>query len=145
MKGTYIGIRVYMRHKGKVSAVACLQEDGHQCDQAHHGVELLRIKLADDDQKDTRHDADEMDPHLLSPQVVARPFENQVAEESSSRSSDDVEEAKHGSPTTGCGLSEVWEVLEIVRAEDGIDCELAAERADVSSHEGEGLKRAEDL
>ena len=134
-----------MRDESKIRAVPSLQEDCHQRNESHHRIEVLRIKLADDNQEGSRHDANEVNPELLCPQVVSRQLEDQVAEETTRWSGDDVEQAEHGSPATGGGLPKVGEVLQVVRAQDGVDRELAAEGTDVRGHQRDGLEGAEHL
>jgi hypothetical protein len=51
-----------MRHKRKVRAVASLEENREQSNETEHGVLIVRVELADDDQDDTSHDTDEVDP-----------------------------------------------------------------------------------
>lgn len=120
-------MRVDVRNESKVSPVTRLQENRHQRDQAYHRVEIFGVKLANDDQEGTRHHADEVDPELLRPQVVAGPLEDQVAEKATSWAGDDVEKAEHGRPATGGGLPKVSEVFEVVRAKDGVDREFTSE------------------
>ena len=136
-----ISVWVDVGDESEVGTVAGFEEDSHDGDQTDHLAEVRGIELADDDEEDAGHDADEVDPHLLCPEVVVCPLVDQVADEAASRASDDVEKTEHGGPATGLRLAEILEVLEVVRAEDGVDGEFAAERADVAGAEHDGLDR----
>lgn len=134
-----------MRHKRKVGAIACLEENSHESNKPHHSAKVFRVKHTDDNQKDTRQNADEMDPELLSPQVMVRPLVNQVADEATKGARDNVQQAEHSGPSPRVRLSQVLEVLEVVGTEDGIDSEFAAEGAHVAGAQHECLKRAQHV
>lgn len=139
-----VSMGMHMRHKSKVGAIPSFQEDSHEGDETHHSREVFRVELSDYDEEDSGHDADEVDPEFLGPQVAVGPAEDEVGEEAARGARDDVEQTEHGGPLAGRGLAELREVLEVVGAEDGVDGELAAEGADVRRHEHDGLEGAGD-
>jgi hypothetical protein len=62
---------VNVRHKRKVGAIASLKEDRHQRDETKHGVLVMWVQLANDDEYRSRNDTDKVDPQLLCPKVTA--------------------------------------------------------------------------
>jgi hypothetical protein len=138
-------MRVDVRHKRKVGTVTSLKENGHDSNEPNHLIQLLGVELADDNQEHPRHDTDEVDPELLCPKIVAGDFVDDVGDEASERTRDDVQETEHGSPSTGLCLTEVCKVLEIVCAKDRVDGKLAAERTEVSGAQHGGLEREHDF
>lgn len=140
-----VGVRVNVRHESKVGAIAGFHEDGHKGNKTDHGVEVVRVELADDNQEDTAHDADEVNPELLRPQAAVSVLVDQVADEAAKRAGDDVEETEHSCPAARLGLAQVWEVLEVVGSEDGVDGKLAAEGAEVTCAQHYGLRRGDDF
>lgn len=130
-----------MRHQGEIRAVASFQEEGHAGDEAEHGMFVVWVREADGEEEDTGDDAGEVDPDLLAPDVAVAV--DDVGDDAAGGAEGDIEEAEHGGPAAGAGLKEVGEVLDVVGAEDGIDGELGAERAEVATCQDEGL-RAED-
>lgn len=134
-----------MRHKRKVSTVTSLEEDSHQCNKSDHSVLIMRVDLADDDAHETSNDTNEVDPKFLGPQIAARCNVDPVSDEASKGTGDNVEETEHGCPPTGLCLPEVWEVLEVVCAKDGIDGELGAEGVEIAEGEHSSLRRQDDF
>lgn len=67
-----------------------------------------------------------------------------VADDASCWAEKNVEKPEHGGPLTRGGLGERGEAVHVVRAEDGVDCELAAEGAGVGQREHEALQGEED-
>lgn len=131
-----------MWNERKVGSVAGLEEDSHERDEAHHGVEIVRVQLTDDDEADAADHADEVNPHLLCPEIVIGSTEDEICDEATGGAAHNVEEAEHGCPAARFGLAEVFEVLEVVCAEDRVDGELTAERAKVGCHQRDGLNGA---
>jgi hypothetical protein len=84
---------------------------------------LLGISKTDRDLETTHYDAAEYDPALLSPDGTGV-FIEYVGDETTKWSEDEVHETKHGCPAAGTGLSELREILEIVCAEDRVDCKF---------------------
>src|SRR5689334_8723111 len=100
-------MRMNMRHERKVGAIASFKEDRHESHKTDHRIKILGVQLANDDEEDTRHDTDEVNPELLRPKVVAGPLVEQVTDEATQRARHNVEQAKHGGPSPGSGLAEV--------------------------------------
>lgn len=137
-------MRVHVRHEREVGAVAGLEEDGHEGDQAEDlGGRVVRVDAADDDEQGARDAPAQHDPELLAPQVVARRLEDQVADDAAEGPRDKVEEAEHGGPVGRARLAQAGEVLEVVGAQDRVDGQLAAEGAEVGRHV-EGRLQAEE-
>lgn len=135
-----IGMRVNVGYKSKVGTVTSLEEDGHDSDETNHLVQLVGIELADDDEEDTGHDTNKVDPELLGPQAALGPLVDQVTDKTAKWAGDDVEKTEHGCPATGGCLAKVGEVLKVVCAEDGVDGQFTTEGAEVTSAEHDGLK-----
>lgn len=139
-----VGVRVHVRHEREVGAVAGLEEDGHEGDQAKHlGRRVVRVDAADDDEQRARDASAQHDPELLAPQVVARRLEDEVADDAAEGPRDKVEEAEHGGPVGRARLAQPGEVLEVVGAQDRVDGQLAAKGAEVGRHV-EGRLQAEE-
>lgn len=139
-----VGVRVHVRHEGEVGAVAGLEEDGHERHEAVERRQVVRVRLSDHDEQDAGQDAARVHPDLLEPEAVARHVVQEVGDDAAQGPGDEVEKPKHGGPVGGLGLAQGGEVLQIVRRQDGVDGELAAEGARVAEHHGPGLQGQND-
>jgi len=78
-----IGVRVYVRHQGKIRTVAGFEEERHACDEAEHCRLVLRVEQADSDEEGTGDDADEDDPAFFEPEVGGDVFVEEIADDAS--------------------------------------------------------------
>lgn len=140
-----IGVGVDVRDEGEVGAVAGLEEDGHEGDEAREGGQVVRVDLADDDEQHARDDAAGVHPGLLEPDAAAEAVVQQVGDDAAQGPGDEVEEAEHGGPVGRLGLAQRREVLEVVGRQDRVDGQLAAEGAGVAQHLHPRLRAEEDL
>lgn len=83
-----------------------------------------------------------MEPNLLRPDTTCLSIE-EIGDDTTERTEHDVEETKHCCPSSGTGLAELGEVLEVVGTEDGVDGEFGTEGAEVAEGNDGGL-RSED-
>lgn len=135
-----VGMRVHVRDKREVSAVAGLEENRHERDEPDHSRQVVGVDAADNYQENTGQAAADIDPHFLGPEVAARGPIQDVGGDAAEGPGDDVEEAEHGGPVGGVGLADRGEVLDVVGAEDRVDGQLAAERAHVRRDVEERLR-----
>ena len=131
-------MRVHMRHEGKVSAVAGFEEEGHACDQAEHGAFVVRVGETDSDEERSGDDGEAMDEVFLAPH--AGPLVEEVGCNTAKGPEEDIEQPEHCGPVAGAGLSELREILDVVCAEDGVDCQLGSEGAEIASSGHECLQ-----
>lgn len=120
---------VNMGHKRKVGTISCLEEDGHQRDEAIERAKAPGIDLPNDDQQDARQHAAEVQPALLQPQVVARVVVQRVGNDAAHGPRGKIEKAKHGGPFGGARLAQRGEVGQVERGQDGVDGKLGAKGA----------------
>lgn len=139
-----VRIRMHMRHQRKVRAVPGLEENRHQRHQPKHRMCLMGIQPPDQDQEHPRHEPAHGDPALLEPQAAPKRIVQHVRDHAAQRPRRKVEEPKHGRPVSRLRLRHGREVLEVVRRQDRIDGELAAERVHVHEHEEERLRGGGD-
>jgi len=66
-----IRMRVHMRHKCEISAIARLKEKRHAGDKTEHHAFVVWICETDGDKEGAGGDADEGDPGVLEPEVFA--------------------------------------------------------------------------
>lgn len=140
-----VGVRVHVRDEREVGAVAGLEEDGHERHEPDHRRQVVRVRAPDHDEQGPRHAPADDDPRLLGPDAAPRRPVQRVGRHAAERARDDVEEPEHGGPVGRVGLAERREVLGVVRAEDGVDGELAAERAHVCRDVEQRLRRHENV
>lgn len=139
-----------MRYESKVSTVTSLDEDGHDHDEANQGTNITtigfrRVDLSNDNKKSSSQHTASDDPGLLEPEVASALVVDDVGNDSTKRSVDEVEETKDSGVVAGLGLVEVGEVLLEVGAQDSVDSKLATEGACISRHVEDGLGRVADM
>lgn len=132
-----------MRYKSEICAIACFVEESHATNQTHHGRQVFGIRKTNGNQHGAGHDTGEMDPGLLYPERVGVLVE-QIANEAAGWPGDDVEETEHGCPPAAAGLAKGGEVLQVVGAQNRIDCKFPTERAEISCRERESLEGEDD-
>jgi hypothetical protein len=111
-----IRMRIHMRHQPEIRPIPGLQKKRHPRDQPKHGGFIAGVSKADGDVESSRNDAYEDDPALFHPEGFGVAVE-EVGDDASQGTGDDVEEAEHGGPLAGVGLAEGGEVAEVVRCE----------------------------
>lgn len=119
-----------MRHKREISTIARLKEEAQARNKSKHSMRAHRIRKSNRNQESSHDNTREMQPRFLAPRACAAIHE--IGNNTSQRTKHDIQQAEHSCPATGTGLSEVFEVLEIIRAENGIDGEFGAEGAEVA-------------
>ncbi|KAA8576641.1 hypothetical protein EYC84_006730 [Monilinia fructicola] len=129
---------VYVRHEGEVGAVAGFEEEAHAGDQGEHGGGGLGVCEADGEEEGAGEEAEGEEVQFLGLDVV-RAVVEEVGEHAAEGAEDDVEEAEGGGVAAAAGFAEGGEVVEVVGAEDAVDCELGAEGAEVAGGDEEGL------
>ena len=92
-----VGVGVHVGHEAEVSAVAALEKEGHAGDEPEHGVLVLGVDYADDDQEHARDQPVDVHDHLLRPHAVCAPI-HYVADEAAERARHAVEETEHSRP-----------------------------------------------
>ena len=137
-----VGIRMHVRHEAEDGAVGALEEEGEAGDEAEHGALLVAVGEADGEFEDAGEDGVSVDEVLFAPDAGAGV--DGVGEEATDGPASDVEEAEHGGPAAGARLTEGFEVLDVVGAQDGVDGELGAKGAEVAAAGDEGLEREDD-
>lgn len=133
-----VGVRVHVRDEAEDGAVGALEEEGHAGDEAEHGALVVAVGETDGDLEGAGDDGVGVHEVFLAPDTGAGV--DGVGEETAKGAEDDVQETEHGGPATGAGLTECFEVLEIVGAEDGVDRQFGAEGAEVAAAGDEGLE-----
>lgn len=131
-----------MRHQTEISPVARFQEESHARHKPEHGVLVLRVRQADGDEKNAGDNGEGVNRDFFAPDTEV--WVDEVADHTSQGAEDHVQEAEHGGPVAGAGLSEGREILEVVCAEDAVDGEFAAKGAEVGAALDEGLRREDD-
>lgn len=138
-----VGEGVNVRDKSKVSTVAGIHESCETSDQAEHGSFVVGVRKTDSKLKASHYNTAENDPHLLSPDGTSV-LVDKIRHNTTERAEDNVEETEHCCPATGASLSELREVLQVVRANDGVDCEFTTERAGVWGSKSKSLEGEQD-
>src|SRR2546421_10549103 len=128
-----------VRDKSKISTVAGFMEEGHASNQAKERGFLVRVRNANNNQKDTRHHAGDMDPKFFPPQRM-RVLVNDIPNETPHRTREDVEQAKHSRPPPAARLPKLREILMVVRSEDRVDGQFAPEGTEVCHCKGKGME-----
>jgi len=129
-----------MRNQGKISPIASLVQDSHDRNETDHSWEMVRIQHPDDNQQGSRHETTDVNPHLLEPEAASEAVVKQIADNPSQRAGHEIEKAKDCGVVACLGLSEVREVLQVIRAQDRVDRQFAAERRCVSRHVEEAVQ-----
>ena len=132
-----VGEGVHVRDEAEDGAVGALEEEGHAGDEAEHGALVAAVGQADGELEHAGHDGVRVDEALLPPDTGAGV--DGVGYETAEGAEHDVQETEHGGPATGAGLTERFEVLEVVGAQDGVDGQFGAEGAEVAAAGDEGL------
>ena len=132
-----VGEGVDVRHEAEDGAVGALEEEGHAGDEAEHGALVLAVGETDGDLEHAGDDGVGVDEVFLAPNAGTGVYG--VGEETAKGATCDVQETEHGGPAAGAGLTESFEVLEVVGAEDGVDGQFGAEGTEVASAGDEGL------
>lgn len=131
-----------VRDKSKVCAIASFEKERHSSHESEHGGVRLGVEDADCDLESTADDTQGVEPYFLVPHAACLAVD-EIGDEATCGTEDDVQEAEHCCPATGTGLKELGEVVEIVGAENGVDGELSTEGAEVAERYDSGL-RCED-
>ena len=97
----------------------------------------MRVSETDGNEKCACYESKGMDEDLLAPD--AEMGINRIGDETTSWAERNVQETEHGGPTARAGLSQDFEVLQIVVAEDGVDGQFSAEGAEIGASLNEGL------
>ena len=137
-----VGVRVDVGDEAEDGAVGALEEEGHAGDEAEHGALVVAVGETDGDLEGAGDDGVGVHEVLLAPDAGAGV--DGVGEETAEGAEDDVQETEHGGPATGAGLTEGFEVLEVVGTEDGVDRQFGAEGAEVAAAGDEGLEGEDD-
>ena len=111
-----IRVWVHVRDKRVVGPVAAFEEEGHTGNESKHGARVLGVGETDGNEKRAGDDRVNVDERLLAPH--ARAAVKEVGENSTSGPERDVEQTKHGSPSSGPSLSKRGEVLQVVGTEN---------------------------
>ena len=111
--------RVHVRHETEDGAVGALEEERHARDETEHGVLVVAVRETDGELEDAREDGVGVNEVLLAPDTGAGV--DGVGQKPAHGPEGDVQETEHGGPATGAGLTERFEVFEVVGAEDGVD------------------------
>lgn len=126
-----IGKRMHMRHEAKVGPVTRLEEERHPCHEPEHGALVVGVCQPNCDEEGPRDDSHEVDPCFFAPQACVGVY--QIGNDAPERSKGYIEEAEHGRPIAAAGLLKGGEVLDVVRAQDGVDGQLGAKGAEVAA------------
>ena len=137
-----VGMRVHVGHEAEDGAVGALEEEGEAGDETEHGALLVAVGEADGEFEDAGEDRVSVDEVLFAPDAGAGV--DPVGEEAADGPEGDVEETEHGGPAAGARLTEGFEVLDVVGAQDGVDGELGAKGAEVAAAGDEGLEGEDD-
>jgi len=140
-----ISVRVDVRYEREVRTITRLKEYGHDRNEADHLAEVVGVHLSNDDAHYTRHNADEVDPELLCPEVATGNLVDKVRNEATERSGNNVQEAEHSCPASRLCLTKGLEVLEVISTKDRVDSEFTTEGAEVARAEHQCLEREHDL
>ena len=132
-----VGIGMHVRHEAEDGAVGALEEECHAGHEAEHGALVVAVCEADGDLEGASDDGVDVHEVFLAPD--ARAGVDGVGQETADGAEGDVEETEHGGPATGAGLTEGFEVFEVVSAQDGINGQFGAEGAEVAAAGDEGL------
>jgi len=133
-----VGVGVDVRHECEIGTVGSLEEEGHASDETDHCRAVVAVGDTDDDLEHTADDGQGVEPDLLAPDALGLAVDD-ISDNTTDGSEDDVEETEHGRPVSGALLAEVREVLEVVSTEDGVDRELGTESAEIAEGDHEGL------
>lgn len=131
-----------MRHQAEIRPVASFQEESHPSNKPKHVVPVVWIRRPDSDRENSHQDSEDMDKGLLAPH--AHPWVDKIADHASQGTEYDVEQTEHSSPIPAPCLLERREVLDVVGAEDAVDGEFGAERAEVGAASDESLEREDN-
>ena len=134
--------RVHVRHETEDGAVGALEEERHAREEAEHGALVVAVRDTDGDLEDAREDGVGVDEVLLAPDAGAGV--DGVGQKPAHGPEGNVQETEHGGPATGAGLTERFEVFQVVGAEDGVDGQFRAEGAEVAGAGDEGLEGEDD-
>ena len=128
-----------VRDKSKISTISGFMEERHASNQAKERGFMVRVRNANRNQKDTRRHAGEMDPKLFRPQRM-RVLVNDIPHETPRRTREHIEQPKHSCPPPAARLLKIREILKVVRSEDRVDGQFAAEGTEVCHRENKGLE-----
>jgi len=107
---------VDVRDQREVGAVAGLEEDGHQGNEAEHGALVVRVRLANDDEHQASDDTADVNPGFLKPQIASAKVVQEIRDDATQWAGDEIEEAEHGCPVGRAGLAQGREVLQVIGA-----------------------------
>jgi len=111
-----IGVWVNVRYKRVIGPIATFEEEGHTSDESEHGARVLGVGETNGNEESTSDDSVDVDERLLSPHTRAAVQE--IGENPTSWPEHNVEQTKHGSPSSSPSLSKRGEVLQVVGTED---------------------------
>src|SRR5947209_8733717 len=113
---------MHMRYQCKVGAISGLQEESHTSEETDKGRAV--VSHTNRNLECTREERETVNPHLLGPDGMCASV-NEISDEATGGTEDNVHQTEHCCPIAAASLSKLWEVLEIVRAEDGVDGQLS--------------------
>lgn len=132
--------RMDVGNEGEVRTVGGIHEDSKTGDEAEHSRLVVGVQETNSEFEAAHCNTAEDDPSLLAPERTVGVLVDQIGDDTSEWAEEDVEETEHGSPATTAGLTELGEVLQIVRPEDGVDGQFTTERAGVWESESKSLE-----
>jgi hypothetical protein len=139
-----VGVRVDVRHESEYRTVGSLEEESHAGNEAEHSALVVRVHDTDGDLEGPADNSKDVLPDLLAPDRSSL-LVQEIGNQSTTRTENNVQKTEHGGPATSASLTKLGEVLEVVRAEDGVDSELSTERAEVAEGEHESLDRKDHV
>jgi hypothetical protein len=86
----------------------------------------LGVENTDRDLEAAADNCQRVEPDLLRP-YASRLLVDEVSDETTRGTEDDVQETEHSGPSSGSSLAELREVMKVVSTEDGVDGELGTE------------------
>lgn len=132
-----------VRDYSPVCTVRSIHEEGESCNKSKHERLAPGICEPNCQTHGALRTTAEDQPKLLGLHALGAVVE-EIRHCAASRSADQIEEPEHRCPSSGVGLSEMREVIQIVCAENRVDCEFTAEGTSIGRTEHEALQAEDD-
>ena len=137
-----IGMRMHVRHEGEIGPVARFEEECHTGYETEHGGFMVRVCESYRDLKRSSYDGEGVQEGFFAPDARVRV--QCVGDKTACGPESHVQKTEHGGPTPRSRLTQRFEILEVVGAEDGVDGEFGAEGTEVVHRGHEGLEGEDD-
>jgi len=132
------------RDRGKEGGWVNGSVSGDLRNKSKHCGFMVRIHKSNGEAENTLHATDEHKPPLLRRDTFRMSVDD-VRDNPTGGSEENIEKTKHGSPPSGFRLPEVRKVLHVESSQNRINRQLPAERASIWCREHETLQREDDL